>query len=405
MGVTVGPVTPDRAEEVALAMGTAFGFDPEADRVERFRNTFEWDRMRTAYDGDKIVGTIGAFSLDMTVPGSTLPCAGTTVVAVMPTHRRRGILRMMIDSHLDDARHRNEPLAALWASDSGIYGRFGYGEAALGADVRVARDHGSFHRLAARPSPIRLVTAEEAAELLPPFYERVRMSRPGFFARSDQWWKNRRLRDPESERDGATAFRYAVTEENGAVTGYVQYRFKSNWTEGHGAGDVRIRELLGSTAESWAGLWRFVLDHDLTARIEASERPVDDPLFGLLSAPRRAHVTLSDSLWVRVMDVKTALEGRSYADTAGTVIQVHDPIDASLTKWRLDLSPEGSQVTPTDADAEVELDLEDLSACFMGRSRFRQLALAGRLNGEPSDIAALERAFAWSPAPWCPEVF
>lgn len=405
MGVTVGPVIPDRAAELATAMGTAFGFDPDEEGIERFRRDFEWDRMRAAYDGDRIVGTLGAFSLDMTVPGSTLPCAGTTIVSVMPTHRRRGILRMMMDAHLEDARNHNEPLAALWASDSGIYGRFGYGRAAPAAEVEIDRNHGAFHRLTPHPIPVRLITADEAADLLPPFYAETRLRHPGFLARSDAWWKSRHFRDPERDRQGATAYRYAVTNENEEVTGFAQYRFKNEWTDGHGAGEVRITELLGSTPESWIGLWRFILDHDLTARIKASERPVDDPLFELLSAPRRARTELSDSLWVRVMDVKAALEGRSYSGSARAVIQVHDPVDASLTKWQLDLSPEGAAVSTSDAAADVELDLEDLGACYMGWSRFRQLAVSGRLTGDASVITALDRAFTWSPAPWCPEVF
>lgn len=405
MGVAITPVTGEQAEVFLRTMGATFGFDPEAGQIERFVEYFEWDRARTAFDGDQMVGTIGAFSLDMTVPGATMPCAGTTVVAVLPSHRRRGILRMMMDSHLDDARQRQEPIAALWASDSAIYGRFGFGAAVEGVDIEIRRHHTAFHRLVPSTAPVRLIDEAEARTLLQPFYASLRREIPGFFRRSDAWWRNRHFLDEESSRKGYTAYRYAVAEAGGEVTGYVQYRYKSDWSEGHGMGEVRVRELLGSDPPAWSGLWRFILDHDLTSTITAANRSVEDPVLELLAGRRRASRQVSDSLWIRIMDPKAALEGRSYSDTASVVVELHDPLDASLTAWRLDLSPDGAEVSRTDSEPSVHMDTEDLGACFMGWSRFRALAAAGRLSGDPPSLAALDRAFAWSPLPWCPEVF
>ncbi len=406
MGVTIGPVSEDRAADFLRTMGAAFGFDIEdEDRVRRFSDVFEWDRSRGAFEGDQIVGTAGAFSLDLTVPGGTLPCAGTTVISVLPTHRRRGILRSMMDSHLDDVRQREEPIAGLWASDSAIYGRFGYGSAAQSVEVEVSREHGNFHRLAPPAAPIRLVSAQEARRLLPPFYDRFRLTTPGFYGRSEQWWDLRRFRDDPGDRNGATAYRYAVTETDGELTGYVQYRYKENWDEGHGEGEVRVRELLGTDPSSWAGLWRFILNHDLTAKIVAPERSPRDPLFEMLEGRRRARQKLEDSIWIRIMDVEKALEGRSYSARADVVVEIHDPLDASTSVWHLDLTPEGSVVSPSKEAPDVAMDLEDLGACFLGWSRFTDLARAGRLTGEDGHLLALDHAFSWSPVPWCSEVF
>ncbi|HEX2153232.1 MAG TPA: GNAT family N-acetyltransferase [Acidimicrobiia bacterium] len=405
MGVSVGTVTEDQASDFLATMGHAFGFDSEEDDVSRFSDVFEWDRARAAYDGERIVGTIGSFSLDMTVPGGTMACGGTTVVSVLPTHRRKGILRMMMDSHLDDVRDREEPIAGLWASESSIYGRFGYGLAAQAAEVTVDRAHTAFHRLAPAPAPVRLISRDDALDLLPPFYDEARKRFPGFLGRSSVWWEKRRLQDRRRNRDGATAYRFAVTEENSVVTGFVQYRYKEDWSEGHGNGTVRIVEMLGSTPEAWSGLWGFALNHDLTSKIIAPNRSPDDPIFGLLAAPRRAHTTVDDSLWIRIIDVARALEGRSYASAASAVIRVHDPLDASTSSWQLHLTPDSAQVTTTAETPQIEMDIEDLGACFMGRSRFQDLARAGRLTGEAEALTALDGAFAWSPAPWCPEVF
>lgn len=406
MGVTIGAVDRDQVMVFLATMGRAFGSDVDDEaRADRFAEVFEWDRSRAAFDGDQMVGTSGAFSLDMSVPGATMACGGTTVVSVIPTHRRRGILRSMMDAHLLDVRDREEPIAGLWAADSAIYGRFGYGCATQAVDLEISRNHTRFHRLAPAPAPVRLITADEAAQMVPAFYDEVRLSIAGFYARSNTWWANRALVDTPERRGGASAYRYAVTESDGKVTGYVQYRFKENWDSGHGQGELRIDEMLGTDPESWSGLWRFILDHDLMATVKAPMRSMEDPILELLEGRRRAAQKLSDSLWIRVMDPKKALEGRSYSGSARIVVALHDPLDATITTWLLDLARDGAEVTPSDADPDVTMDLEDLGACFMGWSRFSALGGAGRITATPDCLRALDRAFAWSPLPWCPEVF
>lgn len=406
MGVRIAAIGPEQVREFLATTEMAFGSDiDDEERVERFTSLFEPDRSRAAFEGDTIVGTLGTFSLEMTVPGGVLPCGGTTIVSVLPTHRRRGILRSMMDAHLQDVRDRGEPIVALWAADSAIYGRFGYGCAAQSTEVEISRQHNRFHRLAPAAPPVRLVAPEEARSLLPPLYDSVRRDIPGFFARSETWWKNRRFHDDPSSRQGSSGFRYAVVESGGEVGGYVQYRFKEDWSSGHGEGKLSVRELIGTDPASLAGLWSFVLNHDLTGKIVAPLRSVDDPIFELLEGPRRAARTVSDSLWVRVMDPKTALEGRSYSDRTETVIELRDPLDATVSRWRLDLSPQGAEVSPTTDAAQVTMDLEDLGACYMGWTRFGLLSRAGRVVGDPDHLASLDRAFGWSPLPWCPEVF
>lgn len=405
MGVNVVPVPDDRRRDFHRTLGVVFGFEATDSDYERFDTYFPWDRSRAAFDGSSLVGTLGSFSLEMTVPAATMACGGTTVVSVLPTHRRRGILRLMIDSHFADVRDREEPIAALWASDSAIYGRFGYGSAARATEVEIERDHSAFHRLVPAPAPVRLVDEEEAERILPAFYEHFRLRYPGHYARSQAWWAGRRFHDDRHHRDGFTAYRFAVTEAGGAVTGYVQYRYKPDWSEGHGRGTVRVVEMVADDPPAWSGLWRYVLDHDLTARIVAPNRSFDDPVFELLAGRRRVRGTVEDSLWIRIMDVTRALEGRRYSAPAHTVIALHDPIDGSMSRWDLDLSPEGASVTPSAAEPAVTMDIEDLSGSFLGWPRFRSLARAGRVEGDEGVLGALDRAFAWSPAPWCSEVF
>jgi predicted acetyltransferase len=311
----------------------------------------------------------------------------------------------MMRAHLDEVLEREEPTAALWASDSAIYGRFGYGQAAVDFDVTVRRDHVEFHRSAPEPAPVRMVDAIEASKLLPPFYEDIRASTPGFYARSPVWWEHRVLADEEHRREGATSYRYGVVDGPSGIDGYVQYRIKSDWDDSHGAGKVLVRELFGTTSESWSGLWTYVLNHDLTAEITAERRSSQDPVFDLLAGTRRAKALRFDNLWVRIMDVPRALEARSYSAPVDVVFEVHDPMGDIDGRYRLVASPEGAECSRTDAEASISLDAEDLGGIYMGRSRLRTLARVGRLQGAPESLSTADAAFTWEPQPWCPEVF
>ncbi len=410
MDIRIGGIASADVERFLLAMATPFGFDLSSDdresRVAEFRRVFEVDRARCAFDGDEIVGTLGAFTLPMTVPGGArVPVGGTTMVTVLPSHRRRGALRRLIEAHFDEVRERGESMAALWASDSAIYHRFGFGMATVSAQVTIERDHAHFHRLAPETLPVRMVPADDILELVRSPYEVELSRRPGMYARNEAWWE-RRLRDRESDREGATAFRYAVVERSGTVEGYVQYRIKAGpWSDNHGDGEIRVRELIGTTPEASASLWSFVLGHDLTARITAHNVPEDDPLFSLLDGSRRSAPRIVDQMWLRILDVDAALRARTYASDGSLTMTIHDPSDRTLTTRRLEVVDGRASVGSHVGEADIHLDIEDLSACYLGRSRFRELSRAGRLTGTPEALTLADNMFGWDPAPWCQETF
>jgi len=93
--------------------------------------TWESERSLVAEDAGSIVGHTNALTRDLAVPGGVVPAAHVTGVGVAPTHRRRGLLRAMMQRQLGEvAEAGREPIAVLWASETTIYPRFGYGPAA-----------------------------------------------------------------------------------------------------------------------------------------------------------------------------------------------------------------------------------------------------------------------------------
>lgn len=405
----IRPLESGDLERFVEAMSGPFGFDlPEAAEertalLERMARLFEPARARCAFDGSKIVGTLGVFSFTMTVPGGTIPVAGTTQVTVQVTHRRQGVLSRMMRSHLEEALEHGDAAAALWASDSAIYGRYGFGMASWSTEVEVDRRYVDFHRKAADPHPVDILDMDGIRAPAIAVYDRVRAAVPGMMQHNEAWW-DRIFGDQPWNRGGAGRARYGLVTEGGTPTGWVLYRLKDTEGHGHPAQDVMVSHLYADSPGAWAGLWSHVLSHDFGQTVRARLRPIDDPIHSLLRGVRRAATTISDGVWVRVLDVARILEARTYP-TAGSIgLTIHDPLGFTTGTYRLDTDGAASRVTRSDA-GEVEMDIEDLSALSLGGRSAVELAMAGRLRGDDAAIRRLDTLMRGPRAPWSPVIF
>lgn len=384
-----------------FGIGQYFGAMPTEERLQRFSMVLDIGRMHAAFEDGAIVGGGGAFTYQLSVPGGVLPCAGVTVVGVYPTHRRRGVLRSLMEAQLRDVHERGEPIAALWASEETIYGRFGYGLAAWCGEVKIKREWNAFAAPLERRGTVRFVTAPEALELFPPVWDALQRQRSGVFSRTTDWWDLRVLRLPEEEQ--ANPKRFVALDLDGETQAYAIYRTHMGFEAGVSTTRTEIREAIGATPQATAEIWRFLLDIDWTATYEVSLLPPDHPLFMLLANPRRAGYRMGDSLWVRLVDVGVALSGRAYASEGSIVFDVRDTTCPwNEGRWKLD----GGTASRTDEPAELALDVSSLGATYLGATSFGQLRDAFRVD-ELVD-GAVERAdalFGWRPLPWCPEIF
>jgi predicted acetyltransferase len=382
-------------------IGQYFGGPPTDEQIERFEQVLPHDRMHAAFEDGAIVGGAGAFPFEMSVPGGELRCGGVTVVGVYPTHRRRGALRAMMDAQLRDIHERGEPIAALWASEETIYGRYGYGIASWGGDIVLPREWGSFAEPLERRGTVRFVEPEAAATLFPRVWEESMRRRPGAFRRTEAWWRLRTTRIPDPDKDNPA--RFAVLEQDGEAQAYAIFKSDMKFGRGVPESTLNVREAVGATPQAIAEIWRFLLDIDWQARITASLLPPDHPLFLLLANPRRTDYRFADALWVRLVDVGVALSGRAYAGGGSVVFDVHDAVCPwNEGRWRV--SADGA--ARTDDDAEIALDVSALGSAYFGATSFAQLRDALRI--EEMSQGAVEHAdvlFAWRPLPWCPEIF
>jgi predicted acetyltransferase len=386
--VTIRSIAPEELGRFMEATDLAFHDRTREEDIARERLIAEPDRNFVALDGDGFVGTAGACSTMLTVPGPRpVPAAGVTDVGVRPSHRRRGINTALMGTLLDQAAERGEPLAYLWASESPIYPRFGYGLASMCTELEVPTDHGAFVR-------------EEALPAMRPVHERVAATRPGMIAIDDRWWT---WLFTEREKDRETPTFYALHEdEGGAIDGYAVYRVKHEWVHSVPRSELEVRQLVSANPVATATLWRYLLDVDLVATVKAWDRPIDEELLLIAAEPRRLSAMLADGLWVRLIDLPAAFAARGYGLDGRIVFEVQDAFrPATSGRYELVVRDGEGRSERTDLEPEISCGVEALGATYLGGSSFRQLARAQQARElVPGALARADAMFNGDPSPW-----
>ena len=404
MPIELRQPTPDEFQLFHQAEAISFGYDPVPEATERTLQTIDPARLLAAFDGAQIVATFGAFDLNLIVPGGVVPTAGTSHVTVLPTHRRRGVLRQLMAWHLPEAHERGELLAALWASESSIYGRFGYGPAADRVIMTLPKPYAVMAEPVDIQGAMRLVDRHEAQTTFPAIYAVACEQRPGMLIRSGAWWRHRLLDDPQYVREGATEHRRVLYERDGESLGYVIYRTRRIPDQGLG---VLVVDLIAVEPQAERALWQFVFGIDLASEIHAWNRPVDDPLLWWMEQPRRMVRRIEDALWIRPIDVVGALNRRRYAAAGRVVFRMTDPLCPwNEGTYRLEVDSCGmAECCRVDVAPTCELTPFTLGAVYLGGHRVSALGRAGLITGKPESLRQLNAMFAWEPLPWCSELF
>lgn len=404
MSVQIRPIRDDEFDQLASVVYTAFGDVARPEAIRNERRVAEIDRCLGAFDEGRIVGGAGAYSFRFSVPGGEAAAAGVTSVGVLATHRRRGINTSLMRTVLDQAHERGEPLATLFASEGGIYGRFGFGLGSLSCAMDLETERSRFIRGYAPSGTVRLHDKDEAIPAILAVHGDVRRTRPGMPALDERWIEYR----VEHRHDGSDPMPFfAVHRTDGSADGYAIYTVKHAWPDAIPKLEISVSDLMASTPGAYADLWRFLLDHDLVHHVTSWARPVDDPLLHLLAEPRRLRLTVKDGLWVRLVDVSSALCARAYAGRDRIVFDVRDDFCAwNEGRLTLDVGPDGPHCGSTTGEPDLVCDVNVLGAAYLGGVTFRELSRAGRVDERsPGALARADALFGWDPAPWCPFIF
>ncbi|PRZ05761.1 putative acetyltransferase [Isoptericola sp. CG 20/1183] len=420
-------LTADDRRAVTHLDSWAFPSPADPDEIEKGPSPLTWDRVVGVEPDGEAAPDGGLAALHASypfsrfpVPGGTLPTAGLTWVGVHPQHRRRGIATAMIDLHLARCRERGEPLSALFAAEYPIYGRFGYGKAA--DDVRLTVPRGAALRdvPGAAEHTVRIEHADRGRHAaLVDTVHRVAgesvggtgINRPGWATRESaelqaSWW-----RDSTTFRGGQESRRIVVVERDGEPRGYALLRRKLDWVPTGTDGTVNVLEAVALDAAASRALWGVLLDLDLMTETKPFILAPDDPLLALLRNPRAAGQRRVDNVWIRLVDLPTALAGRRYAAGIDATLAVTDarlPDNAGV--WHLRAAPFGAatceRADTAPSEADLALDVRELGAAYLGGTSLAGLAAAGLVDERvPGALAAASTAFGWPVAPVCSWVF
>lgn len=386
----------------ARAVYRNFHEEPIDAHLAVWRELADIDRTLAVFDGDDVVGTAESMAWTLSVPDAPpVACAAVTSVTVAPTHRRRGLLRAMMQRQLRAFRDAGEPLAALYASEAPIYGRFGYGVAAGARRTEVRREHAALRPGLTTGLRVRFVDLEQASTRFPPILSRALEGRPGATPRPGPLWRAATVLDPEQWREGYSPRRAVVVEDD---RGYGLYR-----TSGGSAleATVRVEELVGVDPPAEASLWAYVLGIDLMQRVEAANRPVDDPLRFMLADPGRQVRTDAADLYLRLVDVPAALSGRGYGVDDTLTIEVTDAVCPwNERRWRIEVRQGRAQVAATADTPDLGLDVGELASLYLGGVSATQLHAATLIRAATAgSVARADALFAGPRPPWNPTSF
>jgi predicted acetyltransferase len=186
------------------------------------------------------------------------------------------------------------------------------------------------------------------------------------------------------------------------------FRAKPDWPARGPNYQLDIHELVATGPEAYAGLWRGLLGLDMVGEVRYHMAALDDPISLLLVNARAVLTDVSDALWVRLVDLDRALVARRYAMPCDLVLAVTDQLCPwNAGRWRLRVASDGTAgVERTSAEPDLECDIADLGAAYLGGTRVAALAGAGRVRElRPGAVRAASLAMAEDLEPYCLEIF
>ncbi|MFV0633084.1 GNAT family N-acetyltransferase [Demequina sp.] len=407
-GYTVVNVPAERSADYVHVGGFAFAFTPPAQEASALAAAMPWHRARGIEIADASRGEVGSlaavhasFPYRMRVPGGReVATAGLTWVAVHPGHRRRGLLRTMMADHFSRSLERGEAVSLLYAAETAIYQRFGYGLAARDLGVEFGR--GTEFRDVEGADDLTVTIDSASAQRDGAVIRQVQaqMLRPGAIVDFPDETIADIFMDLEGDRNGQEERRIAIVRDGDTPVAWALFQRKGDWTPFGPDGTVNVHGWAALDAKATVRLWRVLVDLDLMAKTWANRIALDDPLVYLIKDLRGGKFGVRDNVWCRVLDPKAALEARGYAADCDVTVALDDPtLPDNAGVWRIAVTGGDAQVSKIDgADAEsadLAMNVQELGAAYLGGTSIGDLYRAGLVK-QRRDGAADQLARAMS---------
>jgi predicted acetyltransferase len=379
--------------------------DDEITRVERV-----WDPERAwgARDRGRWVATLATEPRTLTVPGRNgatglLMADAVSAVTVAATHRRRGLLRRMLDDSLRAARERGDAISILTAAEYPIYGRFGYAPVTVDCTYTLyPRRPGG--QVAGEPGRVRHVDHDEFVALAPDIYERSRRRRAGQVDRDHPWWPWMFGGGDWPEPPKRLLHNYIVHEGDDGLDGLLGWRTVRDAPTLPPLGAVEVLGPHAATDAAERDLWAYLTGLDLIEEVRLEHRPPDEPVRWLLPDARTLVLTeLVDHVWGKLLDVPAALAARAYSAPGQLVLELTDETTAGVAgRYRLTVADDGAGACePTAAAPDITLPQTVLASAYLGGFPIAQQRIAGAVTEHtPGSLTRADAIFHTALAPW-----
>ena len=358
---------------------------PEDELVTRWVNHYRTDRVvvRGAWlpagefgAGPIPVATYASFDKTLNAGRELVPLRMITDVTTSASHRRRGLLRRLIEDDLSDAVAQGVPIAALTASEATIYGRWGFGPATFRRGIEVDASPGFAFRSFVDPGRVELIEPLDAWPHVKGVFDVFHARQRG----SVEW--------PSPYQDmhtgaydftgggGNRKLRAAVhLDDGGQVDGFTLFK--------HGEKDtVKVDEMVALSPAAQLGLWSFLAGMDRVKTVTFNLAHPDDPITWALTDLNRVKTTeIEEFLWLRILDVPAALEARPWAADGTVVLEVDDPQGHAAGRYAVEAADEVAEVSRTEQEPDVRVSAETLGSLYLSDVGVQQLRRAGRIDG------------------------
>ncbi|MED5283633.1 MAG: GNAT family N-acetyltransferase [Chloroflexota bacterium] len=420
MAIRIISVDKSNVFEWRSSVRTVFGDIPSEDTVirmvnDRFMIDYDnWkepsDRLIAAFDTDskQIVGSGGADKYTITVPGGeNIKMAGIAYMGTLPTHKRRGIFSSMMKTLHQQARDRGDAVAGLWASQSLLYNRFGYGLATMREDWIIETHDTSLSTDSPKGISVRLVDKNKALNEIPEIYETFRKCQNGATDRTQGYWNYLLYEDEQTKfnKSGLSGFFFAIVYKNNKPSGYAIYNFNKESGVAHedDKGSLIVEEIISTDRESNNALWHYIFGVELVEEISFNRRGTNDPLYYMLKNPRKLKRNIIDGLWARIIDPIKMLESRTYQESGKITINIsgqnQDDIEG---KYTIETDGKNTEVKKTNNNPDISMRPSELSSIYFGSARASEFYQAGLFDVKNNDILRnINRMFSVEQSPWC----
>ena len=408
------PIPVEEAEGWTAAMVTthlgSVSDEQFPDRVARTRRNWNPDRTWGATDRGRWVATLWTEPRAMTVPGfdgavNDIETDALTRVAVTATHRRRGLLRAMLNDSLRAAAGRGDPVSILIAAEWPIYGRYGYAPATTFANYALFPRVAGGSLEADAKGTLRQIDRTELAEFADDIFERSRFAWAGQVDRRGSFWPRNLGTEGypvPKDLDGT----WILHEGADGPDGFLLWQPKMDFSVTGEMASIEVLDLVAASDLAYRNLWAYLSGVDLVGEVILHERPVDEPVRWLLDDGRALRQTYAgDHTWLRILDVPKALAARGYAVPGRVVLEVVDEDGDKFAAGRylldVDSGATSASCAATTESADLVVSQRVLAGAYLGDNSLRALSVAGGVDEvTPGALARFDAMLATPRRPW-----